>query len=105
MRMPMKRSLSLHFLCIKLIMIVVIITSGVNLNSLCMMTKSSSIDEHSIASQKCTTENWRSNKFDGLCIPNSYSKEKKCNDTCKGEGAKKGYCVFGGWCNCFCPTG
>ncbi|KAJ0594701.1 hypothetical protein HanHA300_Chr03g0111401 [Helianthus annuus] len=104
MRMPMKRSLSLHFLCIKLIMIVAIITSGVNLNSLCMMTKSSSIDEHSIASQKCTTENWRSNKFKGNCRYNSEN-EIKCNDTCKGEGAKKGYCVNGGWCNCFCPTG
>ncbi|KAJ0827432.1 hypothetical protein HanRHA438_Chr17g0825651 [Helianthus annuus] len=59
MRMPMKSSLSLHFLCIKLIMIVAIITS--------VMTKSSSIGEHSIAPPKCTKHDWKSTKFSGDC--------------------------------------
>ncbi|MFS8023420.1 hypothetical protein Hanom_Chr16g01451271 [Helianthus anomalus] len=98
MRMPMKRSLSLHFLCIKLIMIVAIITSGVYLNSLCMMTKSSSIGEHSIAPPKCTKQHWKSKKFSGNCNPN----ELKCFDTCRGEGAETGRCMFAGWCNCDC---
>ncbi|KAJ0434725.1 hypothetical protein HanIR_Chr17g0884981 [Helianthus annuus] len=68
MRMPMKRSLSLHFLCIKLIMIVAIITS--------VMTKSSSIGEHSIAPPKCTKQEWQ----------------------------KTGRCMPTGWCNCYCKN-
>ncbi|MFS8023416.1 hypothetical protein Hanom_Chr16g01451211 [Helianthus anomalus] len=96
MRMPMKRSLSLHFLCIKLIMIVAIITS--------VMAKSSSIGEHSIAPPKCTKEDdkWQSKKFSGKCDTYSPSNGLKCFDSCKGEGAETGRCMPTGWCNCLC---
>ncbi|KAJ0434729.1 hypothetical protein HanIR_Chr17g0885021 [Helianthus annuus] len=100
MRMPMKRSLSLHFLCIKLIMIVAIITSGVYLNSL-LMTKSNSVGEHSIAPPKCTKQHWKSKKFSGDCDTHSPSIGLKCYDTCRGEGAETGRCLVAGWCNCY----
>ncbi|KAJ0827427.1 hypothetical protein HanRHA438_Chr17g0825581 [Helianthus annuus] len=96
MRMPMKRSLSLHFLCVKLIMIVAIITS--------VMTKSSSIGEHSIAPPKCTKQEWQSKKFRGNCDTHSPSNELKCFYTCRDEGVETGRCMPTGWCNCYCKN-